>query len=106
MTTHPLTGRPYTRAYFDVQMVDTLLLLVGSPCPMDVIGTWSKEQLEQAGDWALRSHLRASDNGNRVPPKPAHVTANRQIRNTEICTVFDGTVFDLVNLLMDGDALV
>jgi hypothetical protein len=69
MKTNPLTGRPYASGYFTVDRVTNLLLLVDAPENLDV-KSWTPEQLHQAGDWALRCHVRASDNNNQVPPRP------------------------------------
>jgi hypothetical protein len=93
MKTHPLNGRPYAKDAFDAVTVDTLLCLADAPAPMEVILSWSEEQLVAAGDWALRVHLRASDNLNRVPPKPDHVGAVECSREGYGDS---GTVFDVV----------
>ncbi len=69
MKTNPLTGRRYATGFFTTDRVKTLLLLVDAPENLD-IAKWSPEQLHQAGDWALRCHVRASDNNNQVPPRP------------------------------------
>jgi hypothetical protein len=58
--------------------VDSLLLLADAPVPMETILGWSVGQLRAAGDWALRTYLRAADNAHvRVPVKPAHVIAGQ-----------------------------
>jgi hypothetical protein len=48
-----------------------LLLLADLKVSLIEIREWSGWQIEQAENWAVAVHLRASDNGNRVPPKPA-----------------------------------
>jgi len=73
MRISPLTGKPYPKDYFEPEAVDTLLCLADAPVPMEVILGWNAEQLSEAGDWALRTHLWASDNSNRIPAKPRHV---------------------------------
>lgn len=79
----PRTGRAYPKEFFSVEMVDTLLMLVDAVVPTELIAGWSDEDRKAAGDWALRRHLRASDNLNRVPSMPE-------------CVKRDATVFDLV----------
>ena len=75
--THPLTGKRYPAKYFDPDTVETLLLLVlpDAEIPIHaVIEAWSKDELAEAGNWALRAHLKASDNDSvRVPARPGHV---------------------------------
>lgn len=91
MKTHPLTGRAYPKGYFDAETTETLLMLADVDVPRKSIERWTLEQRAEAGDWALRSHLRASDNLNRVPPKPECVKlaeVRREPGNT-------GTVFDI-----------
>lgn len=71
MKTNPLTGRPYTKDYFNAEAVHALLLAEGSfDVPLAAVQRWTDEERRAAGDWALRSHLRASDNLNRVPARP------------------------------------
>lgn len=72
---HPLTSKPYAAGFFDVDTVETMLLLAGvEHISRHTICTWSKQELHEAGDWAIRIHLRASDNiHTRVPPRPKHV---------------------------------
>jgi hypothetical protein len=94
MKTDPRTGRPYAKEPFSAEAVDTLLCLADAPVPMEVILGWNSEQIQMAGDWALRVHLRASDNLNRVPPKPAHV-AEAEIPR-EAYDGKTGTVMDIV----------
>jgi hypothetical protein len=70
--THPLTGRPYPKDFFDVEATETLLLLTDYEIPRDVIEKWTPEQRAEAGNYAMRVHLKASDNLRvRVPPIPA-----------------------------------
>jgi hypothetical protein len=73
MKTDPRTGCAYEKDAFNADAVDTLLCLVDVRVPIEVIRGWTPEQLQTAGDWAVRSHLRASDNSTRVGRKPAHV---------------------------------
>jgi hypothetical protein len=47
-----------------------LLLLVEHVVPRSRLEAWSPLERYAAGDWALRVHVRASDNLNRVPSKP------------------------------------
>ena len=53
-----------------VHVTRDLLLLVGLKVPLSHIRKWSDWQLEAAGNFAAKSHLAASDNPVRVPPKP------------------------------------
>ena len=87
---NPLTGRPYLKDYFDAERVEALLLCVGVDAnQLDVMRDWNPDQLAAAGDWALRSHLRASDNNTvRVPPQPSHVPDIRPL-NEGARTVMD-----------------
>jgi hypothetical protein len=73
MNTHPLTGNRYPKDYFDTDTVVTLLLLADVDASAETIASWTPEERHSAGDWALRSHLRASDNLNRVPARPPHI---------------------------------
>lgn len=54
------------------ETVNTLLLLTGlHEVPVRVLETWSQELLERCGDWAVKSHLEASDHDDVVvPPMP------------------------------------
>ena len=77
---HPLTSRPYRKDFFDRETVRDLLLLVGVDCDEFTLASWDARQRMEAGNWALRIHLRASDNNCvRVPPRPAHVPDVRQL---------------------------
>jgi len=58
---------------YSAEALEALLGLVDSPVPLDIIRVWDAQQKQDAGDWAMRTHLRASDNNVRVPTKPAHV---------------------------------
>jgi hypothetical protein len=51
------------------------LVLEGSAPEDGVINTWTDEQRRDAYDWAMREHLRASDNPIRRRPKPAFLEA-------------------------------
>jgi hypothetical protein len=68
--THPMSGQRYRKTDFDPEAVDLLLLLVDEVVPRAAIDAWTQEERHAVGDWALRTHLRASDNLNRVPSKP------------------------------------
>jgi len=68
----PFTGQRYPKGHFNVENVRLLLLLVDATDDLP-IESWSEDQIEQAGDWAVRSHLRASDNLNRVPERPSFI---------------------------------
>jgi hypothetical protein len=50
-----------------------LMALVGYRVPVKVIKRWTYEARDQACWWAAQTHLRASDNPVRVPPKPVFV---------------------------------
>lgn len=72
--THPLTGKKYPAGYFDAETVETLLLLADVECAD--VSKWTQQQQAEAGNWALRSHLKASDNTHvRVPLRPEWVAA-------------------------------
>lgn len=87
--THPLTGRPYLVGYFDKETTETLLLLVDVDSDQLDVWSWNAQQLREAGDWALRTHLRASDNVTvPVPPRPAHVPDCRPL-NPDAKTVME-----------------
>lgn len=53
-----------------VDVVHDLILLTDYNVPMDEIRKWTWEEREAVADWAAATHLRASDNHNKVPPKP------------------------------------
>jgi len=53
------------------------LVIHDQPVPLEVIEAWTPEQRLLADDWALCVHHSASDNGNRVPAKPAFLEAYR-----------------------------
>jgi hypothetical protein len=57
------------RGKLDVETVVDVLLLIGEPLPAVREGL-SPRQMKQVYDWAIRVHLRASDNAIAVPPKP------------------------------------
>ncbi len=88
----PFTGKPYLPDEFKASQVEILLLLVDEVVPMDRINAWSEAERVAAGDWAFRSHLRASDNLNRVPLMPECVKRDR----IDPARGADGTVMDLV----------
>src|SRR6185437_1499498 len=73
----PRSGRPYPKSCFSVAQVSGLLSLVDTVVPLKRISTWSADDLLAAGYRALRTHLRASDNSNRVPPVPECVRRDR-----------------------------
>lgn len=54
---------------------DRLQLLLGlvmeHPPELPALAAWTEEQRHEVANWALRVHLRASDNNNLVPPRPA-----------------------------------
>lgn len=56
-------------------LLETCLLLVDTKVPRELICRWSVKQRAIGEDWAIRLHLRASDNNTvRVPQKPDFVT--------------------------------
>lgn len=62
----------------DPRALRGLLELVSVDVPLNVIRyAWSWDERAAAEDWAVRTHLRASDNIIRVPPCPAHVLPYR-----------------------------
>lgn len=82
---NPLTGNKYNRRFFTAERVVTLLFLtdISEKISFDtltrIVTDWTREQQNEAGDWALRTHLNASDNLNRVPRCPDVVQALRTI---------------------------
>lgn len=59
----------------------TLLLVGGHGVTEAVVATWTDEQCREAEDWAVASHLHASDHDDVVvPPMPAHVAAHSEIQ--------------------------
>lgn len=52
-----------------------MLLLVGVTVPEGAMNRWAPLEKCIVGDWAARVHLSASDNLNRVPPRPSIVLA-------------------------------
>jgi hypothetical protein len=86
---NPYTHRRYPSNFFPTPVVRDLLLLVSVEVAAEIIRGWSDLQREIAGDWALRSHLRASDNNTvRVPEKPDFIPEFRQL-NREASTVME-----------------
>lgn len=69
---NPMSGRPYPKSYWDVDTTHDMLLLACAD-PVDV-GKWTAAQREEAGNWAIRTCLKASDNAFvRVPKVPDFV---------------------------------
>jgi hypothetical protein len=66
----PYTGRKYKGDEYSRDRIGELLSLVDVEIPGELIDAWSQEQIMEAGDWATRSYLRASDNNVRVPERP------------------------------------
>jgi hypothetical protein len=89
VTTNPCTGRPYRKGFFTLSRVRDLLLCAAVEVSDRETAAWNQVQLDQAGDWALRAHLRAGDNLNRVPPRPPHVPDFRPLNHGA------GSVMDL-----------
>jgi hypothetical protein len=58
-----------------------LLLLAGLRVPLIDLREWSGWQFTQADEWAAAVHLRASDNGNRVPPTPRFLKKYSQVQS-------------------------
>lgn len=54
-----------------VEGVCLLASLVGYDVPVDSANLLTDEQLRELEVWAERTHLRASDNPVRVPPRPS-----------------------------------
>ena len=54
----------------DSEILSDLLILVGVDVPVAIVTRWTKKQREEAEKWAAKTHLKASDNNVRVPPKP------------------------------------
>lgn len=79
MKTHPFTGKPYPAGYFTPATVAILLSLASIEVPEATIQAWTDQQRHDAGDWAIRTHARASDNLNQVPPKPAFLPKERGV---------------------------
>lgn len=78
--TNPFTGGRYPADYFRPNVVRDLLLLVSVEVTPALVEGWSEEQRKAAGNWALRVHLKASDNNTvRVPEKPSFVPDFRPI---------------------------
>lgn len=53
-----------------VRSLQDILLLVDEYVTLRVLRTWTPRQRRAALVWAGKTHLRASDNPVRVPPKP------------------------------------
>lgn len=54
----------------DDHIVQDVLALVDCKVTLKEIRSWSKTKREKVVKWAGACHFRASDNNNRVPPKP------------------------------------
>jgi hypothetical protein len=53
------------------EQLQTILLLVGVELPLVVLQTWTVEQREQVEEWAIATHLSASDHDDiPVPERP------------------------------------
>lgn len=64
----------------DVNTLRDLLALVSVSVSLRNLRRWSDEERALAEQWAAKSHLRASDNIVRVPPRPPCVSRDgRQI---------------------------
>jgi hypothetical protein len=60
----------------DAAVQCALLLVDGPEVPIETIKAWSDAECRQAQEWALATHVRASDNDDVVvPPLPACVAA-------------------------------
>lgn len=71
---NPFSHRRYPDSFFTPLVVRELLLLVSVDVPLADVQSWTNSQRIVAGDWALRTHLRASDNNTvRVPEKPSFI---------------------------------
>lgn len=66
------------------QTLSDWLLLVAVKVPPETVATWSDEQHQEAQQWAVKTHLRASDNRVRVPEKPAFVEEAERAVDKEI----------------------
>jgi len=73
LKTNPITGRKYRVGDFTIDRIVDLLLLVSVNVDHGTVNSWNPIQRLEASDWAIRVYLRASDNFNRVPPRPEHV---------------------------------
>lgn len=81
-------GRPEgSRAEHSI--LHDLLLLVCYVVPKKVIKAWTPEQRKLAETWAAKTHLRASDNPVRVPPRPSFLDGYEFKAKHETGTVFD-----------------
>jgi hypothetical protein len=58
----------------ETTVLQDVLLMVNVDLPRELLCRWNVMERAIAEDWAVRLHLRASDNIIRVPPKPAFVT--------------------------------
>jgi len=57
----------------NVELLADALLIVGVPATVEQISPWTANERLMAYDWAMREHLRASDNATRRRPKPSFV---------------------------------
>jgi hypothetical protein len=64
-------GKLRPRGPLTINAISDTLLLIGEDTTDEVIRTWNAKQRLQVYDWAIRTHLRASDNIIAVPSKPA-----------------------------------
>jgi hypothetical protein len=56
------------------EVVRDVITLVADPPPLTTIATWTWFELLLAYDWAMREHLRASDNNVRRRDRPTFTT--------------------------------
>lgn len=56
-------------------VLDTLLLIDEAVSDIDTIRRWRRKQRLQVYDWAIRTHLRSSDNVIAVPKRPGILKA-------------------------------
>jgi hypothetical protein len=55
----------------DTEITLCAIMLAGENITEDQIKNWSQEQRDEAYDWAMRIHFKASDNSYvRVPSRP------------------------------------
>lgn len=52
-----------------------LLTLVGVDVPLEIVATWTADQMQQADAWAGAVRLKASDSKLVVPPMPRFLQA-------------------------------
>lgn len=60
----------FSKSKKSLRITRDIIGLVGYDVPLVVLTSWPDDLINQAEKWAVKSHLKASDNNVRVPKFP------------------------------------